>query len=297
MLSASIQSLMKACAQNSTDSLELVSNAVFTSGPPLCPPSPVFPSASTATQLLPRDTPTSLYALANTIKQRHGIPGTPDAPETRDNERIIYSTFTGCKRDPSKFFISRTHTDTGLTDIACLRCDVLDVSPSDDHHDDVDKRDDTSVAACHYIVLDVAFYDDRIVSLLLQESFGNGRPVLIQLPLSLIYGADLFNNAIGLGTTASNEIDLDELPCMDVGPMLEAVNHRVLENMKASLFAVSGTRKVACVLFSSRRRIRLFLFDVEDDESTIHAQQSATTVMADTHQEECRRLELAVLRD
>ncbi len=54
--------------------------------------------------------------------------------------------------------------------------------------------------------------------------------------------------------------------CVDAGPEISPMQCRVLEHMQAGMFAVSGTRKVACVLFSSRRRVRLFLMDVEEDE-------------------------------
>lgn len=114
-------------------------------------------------------------------------------------------------------------------------------------------------------ILDAQFYSEDTVSVLLVEEIeGNleqGLPVLVQLPLRTLVN-DFHDININV-----NENLIQAIPVsVDGGLLVDKMSYRHLENMKAASFAVSGSRKVACVLFSSRRRVRLFEMDVEDEE-------------------------------
>uniref|UniRef100_A0A4W3I3U3 Anaphase-promoting complex subunit 4 n=1 Tax=Callorhinchus milii TaxID=7868 RepID=A0A4W3I3U3_CALMI len=114
--------------------------------------------------------------------------------------------------------------------------------------------------------LDVGFYDDEMLTVLLKEQVGGeekGR-ILAQLPLSSIYMSDF-------------EVRCSYLACNVISRLGEQVNQipvqtvtlenqcRTLENMKAQYIAANGIRKVSCVLSSNLRHVRVFEMDVEDD--------------------------------
>lgn len=106
----------------------------------------------------------------------------------------------------------------------------------------------------------MSYYDEKTLSVLLQDET-RGNPVLAQLPIAAV-DTNWFTN-VPHGTS---NIFLSELQCHNVGDQIDPLACRSLENMKALSFAVSGSRKVAAVLFSSRRRCRVFLMDAEDDD-------------------------------
>ncbi|CAC5421412.1 unnamed protein product [Mytilus coruscus] len=117
-----------------------------------------------------------------------------------------------------------------------------------------------SLYACsNHKILDLAYYDEKTLSLLLVEDTTDQLPVLVQLALSIITD-DLYTV---LGTNGDIQ---SQVNCIDVGSAIESNCFRKLENMKACSFAVSGTRKTATVLFSSRRRVRIFWMDAEEEE-------------------------------
>jgi anaphase-promoting complex subunit 4 len=120
----------------------------------------------------------------------------------------------------------------------------------------------------NHAILDLAFYDDKMLSLLLLEvDRDNGRPALILVPMLALDTDNVMAFRTIPAGSAHQRLCIDELcDAIDVGSTVDAASFRTLDNMKASKFAISGTRKVACVLFASRRRVRLFLMDVEDED-------------------------------
>ncbi|ELU05334.1 hypothetical protein CAPTEDRAFT_221305 [Capitella teleta] len=139
-------------------------------------------------------------------------------------------------------------------------------------------------------ILDLTFYDANTLSLLLlcqnaaeQEEMG-GFPVLAQAPLSALEKDGFMLTTKGVAPLT----DTPHLSETDVGPLIDAMNWRRLDNMKAASFAVSGTRKVACVLFASLRRVRLFLMDVEDEdeEEEEEEEEEVTVSRVEEEQEE-----------
>eukprot|EP00914_Ancora_sagittata_P018784 GHVO01037208.1.p2 GENE.GHVO01037208.1~~GHVO01037208.1.p2 ORF type:complete len:188 (+),score=46.37 GHVO01037208.1:1258-1821(+) len=119
-------------------------------------------------------------------------------------------------------------------------------------------------------ILDLTFYDNDTMSLLLlsqnaaeqEENGSNGFPVLAQAPLSALEEKGF----VVASTGTAPLIETALLSETDVGPRIDAMSWRRLDNIKAASFAVSGTRKVTCILFASLRRVRLFLMDVEDED-------------------------------
>ena len=128
-------------------------------------------------------------------------------------------------------------------------------------------------------VVDIQAYDQDSLSLLLQDPRPDGAPCLRQFhsgeilnhlaPLS----ASTSKSTDALSTTAAVKYfllpplgrdDAVKLSLSDGGPS-EAFEKR-LDNLKTERIAVSGSRKVCCVLFTSKRRVCLFLTDVLDDE-------------------------------
>uniref|UniRef100_H2L3R2 Anaphase-promoting complex subunit 4 n=1 Tax=Oryzias latipes TaxID=8090 RepID=H2L3R2_ORYLA len=108
-----------------------------------------------------------------------------------------------------------------------------------------------------YSCLDARFYDDDILTVVLQAcEEQSGWRGLAQLPLS---------SSLSCGTDFSWQLDQQSstIPCQTLFP---GTQWRELENMKAQFVAVNGIRKVACVLSSNVRHIRVFEMDVEDEE-------------------------------
>ncbi|ESO10660.1 hypothetical protein HELRODRAFT_167167 [Helobdella robusta] len=104
-------------------------------------------------------------------------------------------------------------------------------------------------------VIDRSFYDSHSISLLLQD---DNSPKVIHYNLSCL---------VPYLKPAGNGMDLSDVPQETIcEAMEEGERCKILENMKASKFAISGSRKVACVLFSSRKRVRIFLTDVEEED-------------------------------
>ncbi|KAL1022571.1 hypothetical protein UPYG_G00029420 [Umbra pygmaea] len=113
-----------------------------------------------------------------------------------------------------------------------------------------------------YSCLDARFYDDETLMVVLQapeEEETRGR-VLAQLPLgSALSCGEEFN------WDTSFRLDQQSGTIPTQGIVLEN-QWRDLENMKAQFVAVNGIRKLACVLSSNLRHVRVFEMDVEDEE-------------------------------
>lgn len=123
-----------------------------------------------------------------------------------------------------------------------------------------------SSAGSAHAVIDVQFYNPDVLSLLLAETAANGEPsvpILVQFPMKHVH--QYFRPVPKQPSVDGTLADLD-LPAVDAAQFLDKMNYRRLENVKVASFAVSGARKVACVLFQSRRRVRLFEMDVEEED-------------------------------
>ncbi|KAK3598443.1 hypothetical protein CHS0354_014065 [Potamilus streckersoni] len=184
----------------------------------------------------------------------------------------LYTVFTSKSLPCEKFFIIRQQTDPSRfgepVEVTSVTIGGLGPKDPNDSMTSIEERCEK-----HHI-LDVTFYDEKTLSLLLVEKTGDEVPILLQVPLAFIkddqYQKLTANERINLSTT---------LPVFDIGSLIEPQHFRRLENMKAHSFAVSGTRHTATVLFSSRRRVRIFLMDAEeeDDEEDEEEEQSSNS--------------------
>uniref|UniRef100_A0A3B4T3Q2 Anaphase-promoting complex subunit 4 n=1 Tax=Seriola dumerili TaxID=41447 RepID=A0A3B4T3Q2_SERDU len=114
----------------------------------------------------------------------------------------------------------------------------------------------------HYVYscLDARFYDDEMLTVVLQGAEEDNRRVLAQLPLSSTLSCET-------EFTWEPNLRLDQqtsaIPCQG---LVLGNQWRELESMKAQFVAVNGIRKVACVLSANLRHIRVFEMDVEDED-------------------------------
>jgi hypothetical protein len=58
------------------------------------------------------------------------------------------------------------------------------------------------------------------------------------------------------------------------------MSYRRVDNMRAALLAVSGSRKVAAVASTSRRRVRIFETDVlEEEEESFFSEKASSSAL------------------
>ena len=114
-------------------------------------------------------------------------------------------------------------------------------------------------------VVDMAFYNETTLTLLLhrEEENKNSSDILAQYEFSSLDGSQFKR------LTSNETITTDGS---------EAIAQcRNLERMKAVKVAVSGSRKVACVLSTSRTRVKLFDMDADDEvDDTLDELQTST---------------------
>lgn len=111
----------------------------------------------------------------------------------------------------------------------------------------------------NHSVIDAQFYNDDTLTVLLTEERPEGCPVMTQVSLKTITMSPLM----------STDKILSSLPIMEIngGLFICANSFKRLERMnEATALAVSGTRKVSCVLFANCRRVRIFEMDADEDD-------------------------------
>jgi anaphase-promoting complex subunit 4 len=133
---------------------------------------------------------------------------------------------------------------------------------------------------CQLLVVDYQFYTEDIISLLLMEP-ESSQSYLLQLPLNLL---NINFKPIPIETTFGEELQPIIIDLSNASPDSGLI-YRSLDNMKSCLLAVSGSRKVACVSFSSKRRVRLFEMDVSEDEEEEHESDRMTELNTSTEQD------------
>ncbi|XP_060885316.1 anaphase-promoting complex subunit 4 [Labrus mixtus] len=170
--------------------------------------------------------------------------------------KMHYVLFCMPEISSSKLFLLRKPTDPNKH----IANSVVSINLS--HH--LDSADDDNAAAqpnCVYSYLDARFYDDEMLTVVLQGSEEqNKRRVLAQLPL-----ASTMNCASEFNWEPNMRLDqqTSAIPCQN---LVLGNQWRELESMKAQFVAVNGIRKVACVLSANLRHIRVFEMDVEDED-------------------------------
>uniref|UniRef100_A0A4W6E1R0 Anaphase-promoting complex subunit 4 n=1 Tax=Lates calcarifer TaxID=8187 RepID=A0A4W6E1R0_LATCA len=179
--------------------------------------------------------------------------------------KMHYVVFCMPEISPCKLYLLRKGTDPNRH----IPNSVMSIDLS--HH--IDNADDDNAAAQSeyvYSCLDARFYDDEMLTVVLQGVEDNSWHVLAQLPLA---------STLSCETEFKWEpnLRLDQqgsaIPCQG---LVLGNQWRELESMKAQFVAVNGIRKVACVLSANLRHIRVFEMDVEDEDEEGADSQNAS---------------------
>jgi anaphase-promoting complex subunit 4 len=124
-------------------------------------------------------------------------------------------------------------------------------------------------------VVDFGFYDETTLTLLLRREGtdeDNSSDLLTQFKFSTLEDSQLKR------LTTSQDANFNTMLVNLVDGSDAVIQRRNLERMKAVKVAVSGSRKVACVLSTSRTRVKLFDMNADDEEAddTIDELQTST---------------------
>uniref|UniRef100_A0A672YDR2 Anaphase-promoting complex subunit 4 n=1 Tax=Sphaeramia orbicularis TaxID=375764 RepID=A0A672YDR2_9TELE len=176
--------------------------------------------------------------------------------------KMHYVVFSMPEISPCKLYLLRRATDPNRHIPNSVM--AIDLSQT---LDNVDENNAAAQPHLAYSCLDARFYDDEMLTVVLQgpEEEHSGR-VLGQLPLA---------STLSCETEFIWKLDQQSDAIPSQGLVL-GNQWRELENMKAQFIAVNGIRKVACVLSSNLRHIRVFEMDVEDEDEEGAESQNAT---------------------
>lgn len=135
-----------------------------------------------------------------------------------------------------------------------------------------------------YSFLDVDFYDDELLTVVLKGHIDNKEKcrILAQLPMSSIYNIEETEEELSFDSGKRLDEQIDHIPVRTVTVENQS---RTLENMKAQYIAVNGIRKVSCVLSSNLRHVRVFEMDVEDDGEVDEEEEPESQDVSGTKEE------------
>jgi anaphase-promoting complex subunit 4 len=131
-------------------------------------------------------------------------------------------------------------------------------------------------------VLDVQFYLQDVLSVLLEQNGENRSAVFVQFPMRIALQVAVSVSLHGILDGNQTEYILRFAPRVEATMLLDSGTFRPVENMVASGFAVSGTRKVAVILSESCRKVRLFEMEVEEEEEDDDAMDGTVTNLRDS---------------
>ncbi|KAF5302478.1 hypothetical protein FQR65_LT08568 [Abscondita terminalis] len=130
-----------------------------------------------------------------------------------------------------------------------------------------------------YQVLDVKFYSQNILSVLLQETNTTRNGILFQL--NTVYVKEKL-----VPVDVSIDIHKQNLPKINATEF-GLSTQKCIEGMACSYFAVSGCRRVSIVLSENRKKVRLFEMEAEEDDDedadmTNSARESDTSMQEES---------------
>jgi len=131
-------------------------------------------------------------------------------------------------------------------------------------------------------VLDLQFYLHDVLSVLLEQNGENRSAMFVQFPMRVALEVATSVSLQGISDGNRTEYILNFAPRVEATTLLDSGAFRPVENMVASGFAVSGTRKVAVILSESRRKVRLFEMEVEEEEEEDDAMDGTVTNLRDS---------------
>ncbi|GIY80165.1 anaphase-promoting complex subunit 4, partial [Caerostris extrusa] len=164
----------------------------------------------------------------------------------------LYTAVTNSKPPCSHFYVIREKATAGKPSV------VEAIGASFEHL----QSPSTSTSA-KFSILDLKFYNKDMLTVLLVEEVEADRsfPVLLQFCIK-----PLLSELKAVSSAAAHFSLQDDVPVLDASSFVEKGNHKRLESTKALKVAVSGSRKVSCILLSSRRQVRIFEMDVEEED-------------------------------
>ncbi|CAH1109339.1 unnamed protein product [Psylliodes chrysocephalus] len=161
----------------------------------------------------------------------------------------------------TQFFLLQVH----ITDDKCLaRCGKFHFTQLTEESPQI------------YDILDVAFYSNNILSLLLQDTTGYKSATILQFPL-----------APALEKLVEIDIAVDISKTALPNSNGSVVTPKLFKNteMAGSVFAVSGSRRVGIVLSENKRKIKLFEMEAEEEDEE-DADMSSSIIKEDVSMQE-----------
>ncbi|XP_069781129.1 anaphase-promoting complex subunit 4 [Narcine bancroftii] len=172
------------------------------------------------------------------------------------SSNLQYVVFTMHSTESPRIYIMRRPTDLSRSVSNCLIAvefgEFLGINKTESKKESL------------FSFLDVGFYDDEILTVLLKGHIDKEEKcrIMTQLPLSSIYNIEETEEVLNFDSSKRLDEQINHIPVQTVAVENQS---RTLENMKAQYIAVNGIRKVSCVLSSNLRHVRVFEMDVEDD--------------------------------
>jgi anaphase-promoting complex subunit 4 len=145
-----------------------------------------------------------------------------------------------------------------------------------------DGRNDGTSWSSPMKVLDVQFYLQDVMSVLLEQNGESRGTVFVKFPVRVALKVATSVSLPTMRYEDQAEYILSCAPRIEASVLLDSGALRPVENMVASRFAVSGTRKVAVVLSESHRKVRLFEMEVEEEEEDDEAMDAAAPNLRDS---------------
>ncbi len=147
-----------------------------------------------------------------------------------------------------------------------------------------------SVGRCDYLppgeysLSDIQFYNNEIISVLLSTEDNTGS-VFLQLSLSLLR-EELTPIVSRRGPFNSSDASIliqASIRSVNVNKFVEASSFRVFNDFQASALGLSSSRKVAAVFSSTKRKVRIFDMEVEEEEDVEDEDQDIEDVSDLSH--------------
>nr|DBA16188.1 TPA: hypothetical protein GDO54_003607 [Pyxicephalus adspersus] len=171
------------------------------------------------------------------------------------SQNLHYVMFRMLESSETKLFILRQPTDmTRATN------EFLAVKFENSLNSSAEENPEKITYSC----LDARFFEDDVLTVILKDNAGTeGKDrILAQIPLSPVFSEE--ETDCQFVRDKSKRLEEQHADIQTHTLFLDG-QWRLLENMKAQHVSVNGVRKVACVLSSNLRHVRVFEMDVEDD--------------------------------
>jgi anaphase-promoting complex subunit 4 len=141
-----------------------------------------------------------------------------------------------------------------------------------------------------YKIADLQFYNNEIMSVLLSIERSTNS-IFVQLSLCLlrehlapvVSRRGPFNSSFHSDVFVSSVLSQGNLRSVDVNTFIEASSFRVLNDFQATTLGLSSSRKVAAIFSSSKRKVRIFDMEVEEEEDVEDEDQDIEDVSDLSH--------------